>query len=321
MARPSKFSDEEILAAAQKLEDEGREISGYALSVALGGGRPSSLGEKYAELTATRPAAVELPALPSEITATLDSLASDMAQRLNQAMTTAHATLKSLANARIDEIEKTADAERAKHKAQLDDAVERIGTEQDRADTAETALATANADLKAKIEDAHRLDVAATRAEDALKASQAREAALTESLEKLRQDHLDATRQVGLQSSEIDALHGKNKALTTEKADAVAQRDAANKQREEAQRDAAAQGARVGQLQESEKRLHGEVATLNQVTGKQAAEVAQLQASVKALQEAHAQELARLQQTLSEQTKSLSAKDEEISKLKAAQKR
>lgn len=317
MARPSKFSDEEILAAAQKLEDEGREISGYALSVVLGGGRPSSLGEKYTELTATRPAPVELPALPSEITSALEALAGDIAQRLQGAMTTAHATLKSLANARIDEIEKTADAERAKNKAQLDDAVERLGEQQDRADAAEAALAEAHADVKARTEDVHRLELAATRAEEAHKAGQLREKELTERLAALQKEHLEATRQVGLLSSEIDGLHTQNKALTTDRADALAQRDAANKQREEAQRDAAALGARVGQLQESEKRLHAEVSTLNQATGKQAAELAQHQASAKAA----AQELAGLQQKLSEQAKSLSAKDEEISKLKASQKR
>lgn len=311
MPRPSKFDDSQILEAASQLQADGQAVTGYALSVKLGGGRPSSLAERYAELTANQEKPAELPALPSDLTQTIEKVAAEVTQRLTGAMTEAHATMKAQAHVRIDEIEAELANARKQHATELDDAADHLGAMQERAETAEAALATANADLKTQFETNHRLELAATRAEDALKAAQGREAALTEGLEKLRQEHLDATRQVGLQSSEIDALLTQNKALAAEKTEAVAQRDAANKQREEAQREAAAQGARVGQLQESEKRLQTELSGLNQTIGKQAAELAQLNADKQRLQA----EAKTLQDKHSEQAKQLTAKDAEIAQL------
>lgn len=143
MARPSKFTDEAILAAAAALKEAGKEVTGYALATALEGGRPSSLEERYKELVAVQVAAVPLPALPPGIDAAIADLTADVNKRLTAVLTHAHAGLQKSADARVAQVEEAATAETAKCKAELDEAVELLGVEKDRAIAAEDAFKAA----------------------------------------------------------------------------------------------------------------------------------------------------------------------------------
>ena len=143
MARPSKFTDEALLAAATALKEAGKDVTGYALSAALDGGRPSSLQERYNELVAIQAAAVPLPALPSGIEAAITDLVADVNKRLTAVLTHAHVGIQKAADERITQIEAEEAAEVEKFKAELDEAVELLGAEKDRAIAAEDELKAA----------------------------------------------------------------------------------------------------------------------------------------------------------------------------------
>lgn len=313
MPRPSKFDDAQILEAAAQLSSDGQAITGYAISVRLGGGRPSSLAERYAELTANQEKPVELPALPNELAATIEKAATEVTQRLTAAMTEAHAQVKAQAHIRIDEVEAELAVARKQHATELDDAAGHLDAMQDRAEVAEAALAEARAELAKATAAGQELQAKLTRAEDLLTASKEREKS-HEALEaELREELRELHKQTNKDAAEIQRLLADAKEKLTAKTEALKQRDEAlskaeeaNKQREAAAREASGNAARAEQLQASEKRLQGELSQLNQQTGKQSAELVQ---AVK--------DREGLQQKLSEQAKSLAEAQSEISKLKS----
>ena len=165
MARPSKFTDEAILAAAAQLKETGKDVTGYALATTLDGGRPSFLEDRYNELVAEQAAAVPLPALPAGIDAAITVLTADVSRRLTAAITHAHAGLQKAADDRVGQVEADAAAEVAKAKAELDEAVELLGVEKDRAHAAEEKLQAATetiAQLRTELAEA-KGELAATR--------------------------------------------------------------------------------------------------------------------------------------------------------------
>lgn len=260
MARPSKFADEDILAAAEKLVEQGKPVTGYTLSVELDGGRPSSLEDRYRELTTSKEPAPVLPALPADVASAVEQLTSEVAGRLTAVLTSAHASLKAQANARVDEIEQTAEQQRLSAKAELDDAVERIGTEQDRAEQAETALAAANESLQALKVQLSKLEGAATesaRQVDALKADLATQS------EKLQ---AALAENAALASKLSQTEEARNAALTLA--------DDANKRREAAEKQAAGAEAKLEQTSVSLKGLQAEQAQMQKQVGSLEAQLA-----------------------------------------------
>lgn len=253
MARPSKFSDEEILAAAAKLADAGKQITGYALSVELEGGRPSSLEERYQELTASKEPVQELPALPADVAAAVHTLAGQVAESLTVTLTNAHATLKKQANERVDEIEKAAREQVSKSKNELDDAVERLGAALESAEQASTALGAANETIQAL-----RIDLSK------------QEGAAEEAARQLAQVKAD----LGVRSSELQASLNEAAKLNAQLAQAHAERDAARESagveaeaRNAARLDAAAAKAKLEQVSERVESLQSQHASLQKQAG------------------------------------------------------
>jgi chromosome segregation ATPase len=165
MARPSKFTDEAILAAATALKEAGQDVSGYALAKVLEGGRPSSLEDRYKELVAAQAVVVPLPALPASIEVAISELVAESQKRLTAVLTHTHAGLQKAADDRVGQVESDAAAEVAKAKAELDEAVELLGVEKDRAVAAEEKLQAATetiAQLRTELAEA-KGELAATR--------------------------------------------------------------------------------------------------------------------------------------------------------------
>lgn len=324
MPRPSKFDDSQILEAAGQLQADNLPVTGYALSVKLGGGRPSSLAERYAELTANVEKPAELPALPSDLAATIDKVAAEVTQRLTSAMTEAHAAIKAQAHVRIDEVEAELAQARKQHASELDDAADHLAAMQERAEVAEEATAAALTEVQT-------LKEALSKANGELNAAAVNAEKQDKALESSRAE----TREASAEIARLTAALAAAKAATDEakKASTEARQEAleAHKQREAAAKDAAANEALVGQLQGTVQRLQQELAALNQEAGKSTAQITQLTDEkarlierARAQKEAHAAELASLQKKLDEQAqradaqaKQLAAQTSEIQQLKA----
>lgn len=316
MARPSNYTDEEILGAADKVKAQGKPVTGYGLSKALGGGNPDTLFRRYGELTSVAEPAAAVPVVPSDVLAAVGEVTSDVGKRLTEILTTTYASLRAAANARVDEVEVRMQQQHAIHAEEIRDAVERIATEEERADAAEHALKTTQ-------EEAQQLRVALASKDASLLESQRNEKQLSEqlasascSLSELERKAATLQAQLSQSVSDKARVEQQNERLSTQLAEA-------NSKRESAQREAAANGALVGQLKDTEKRLQGEAVALHQETGKLSAQVAQLTDEktrllerAKAQKEAHAAEQKSLQEKLSEQAKRLDAQAAEIQKLK-----
>lgn len=165
MARPSKFTDEALLAAATALKEAGKEVTGYALAIALEGGRPSSLAERFLELSAVKAPIEPLPALPEKTQTLLNDITTEIQQKLVDELTQAHAELEKQAFSRVASTEAKAQADIEKFKTELDDAMELLGGEKDRAVAAEDKLQVANetiAQLRTELAQA-KGELAATR--------------------------------------------------------------------------------------------------------------------------------------------------------------
>lgn len=175
MAPPLVNDDQDILDAAEKIEAEGKRVTGYALARILGRGRPSALESRYLELTASRQKNINAPSLPTETEETIAALGSEITNRLNGAVSVIYASLKKQTADRIEELDKqsaqtakelrdeldTCNDERTAEKAakdllqkQLNDAqtqITKLQSEIDKRDGQITSMGRVNVDLQDKM--------------------------------------------------------------------------------------------------------------------------------------------------------------------------
>lgn len=319
MARPSNYTDEEIINAADKVKAQGKPVTGYGLSKALGGGNPDTLARRYSELTNVAEPAIAAPVVPADVLTAVGEVTADVGKRLTEILTTTYASLRAAANARVDEVEVRMEQQQAISADEIRDAVERIEEQTVRAETAEDLL-------KAAQEELQKLRVELSSKSGALTEAQRSEKQLTEKLEATSAALANAERNVATLEAKLDQA-GADKARAEQQTEKLAVQLAdANGKRETALQDAAAKGALLSQAQETAAKLQRDLAGLQHEVGKlttqlehQATEKAKLIERAKSQKEAHAQEVTSLQQKLHEQAKTLDAQAKEIQTLKASQ--
>ncbi|MBS7350150.1 MAG: DNA-binding protein [Comamonas sp.] len=157
MARPSNFSDVQILDASKRLIDAGKKVTGYALTKELGGGNPNSLEAKYLELSQTVTHGPKLQALPSVIEGSINGAIANLSKTLVDVLTKTYGDLKADAEVTVDQIKELAQTEIEEIRTQLADAAENEQAEADRAAALETQLMAANKTIEAlKVDVANR---------------------------------------------------------------------------------------------------------------------------------------------------------------------
>lgn len=157
MARPSNFSEEQIIEAAKRIIDTGKKVTGYGLTKELGGGNPNSLEAKYLELSQTITHAPKLQALPSVIEGSINGAIANLSKTLVDVLTKTYGDLKADAEVTVDQIKELAQTEIEGIRTQLADAAENEQAEADRAAALETQLMAANKTIEAlKVDVANR---------------------------------------------------------------------------------------------------------------------------------------------------------------------
>lgn len=305
MPRPSLFDDNQILEAAKKLQAEGSRISGFSLARVLGGGRASSLAERYEALIAPEEEKPTLPALPADLAESIDRVAAEVSQRLSAAMTEAHAALKAQAHARIDEVEAELAQAKKRHEEELDAAADDFGVLEERATTAEAALAAANQTLQS-------LQVQLSKQEGAATES-------ARQIDNLKAEGANLNAQLQMALKENSTLAAQLAQTQEARTAAVAQAEDANKRREAAEKQAAGAEGKLEQAVLSLKSLQAEQAQMQKQIGgletQLAAVVNEKQMLIdaeKKLKETHLQELAKAQEHLMAKSKELARAQVEI---------
>lgn len=316
MARPSNYTDEEIINAADKVKAQGKPVTGYGLSKALGGGNPDTLARRYSELTNVAEPAIAAPVVPADVLAAVGEVTSDVGKRLTDILTTTYASLRAAANARVDEVEVRMEQQQAISADEIRDAVERIEEQTSRAEVAEESL-------KAAQEELQQLRVELSSKAGALAEAQRSEKQLAEKLEATASALANAERKVATLESKLEQSQAEKTRAEQQNERLSAQLSDVNSKREAALQDAAAKGAIVGQLQDAEKRLSAEIARLNTELGQRTAEATQLVNDKQALlergkkqKEMHQQEMAKAQESLSAKVQELAKAQAEIQLLK-----
>ena len=224
MARPSNFTPEQILEAAQLLLDEGKKVSGYALIKILGGGNPTSIENKYKELAEAVTHTPKLQALPSVIEESINSAVGHLSKTLVEALTKTYAQLKAEAEITVNQIKELAQTEIQEVRTQLEQAAENEQAETDRAAAVEAQLIAANQTIAALKVDVANRDGQIKTINDAKDTLEKNVQALQGEKQKLEIDNASLTKQIAdakdaVATAKIDA----EKAIQTIKAEAKAE--------------------------------------------------------------------------------------------------
>ncbi|HBC3964975.1 TPA: DNA-binding protein [Vibrio parahaemolyticus] len=174
MANVRTFTDEEVLAAAKQLQDEGKNVTANALRRIIGKGRPNTLFETYGELLAKgeaqqastevdQPIVMNSYELPSEIAENLEQAKSNLEaifkSAYDMAMHTVEARLnkamKEAGEAKVKAEELVAQAEESETKAYDEAEAERMKRED-----AEEALTAAQTEIEKLKEEVQKLNTA-----------------------------------------------------------------------------------------------------------------------------------------------------------------
>lgn len=291
--RNPEIPDQDVIQAGQALLAAGRLVNAYALRTKTGGGNPQRLlkvWEEHLNGQAPAPLAPVATELPLEMAEELAAVTKALGERIAALATSLNNKAVQAAERRVHQIQRSADEQSGKDKAELADAavvVNELQTKLSQAETDHEALQKALADIQALLEvQAGELVQLGDRLAAKERESQAAglaHAAQLDGLNKLLQDerssHQDA---VKMQRDELleqsknasDARDALNKEVAISKADAAVARQALTQQEASAQKRLEAAETKLGNAgqaastaREDAARLGGQVQALQaQVT-------------------------------------------------------
>lgn len=291
--RNPEIPDQDVIQAGQALLAAGRLVNAYALRTKTGGGNPQRLlkvWEEHLNGQAPAPLAPVATELPLEMAEELAAVTKALGERIAALATSLNNKAVQAAERRVHQIQRSADEQSGKDKAELADAavvVNELQTKLSQAETDHEALQKALANVQALLEvQAGELVQLGDRLAAKERESQAAglaHAAQLDGLNKLLQDerssHQDA---VKMQRDELleqsknasDARDALNKEVAISKADAAVARQALTQQEASAQKRLEAAETKLGNAgqaastaREDAARLGGQVQALQaQVT-------------------------------------------------------
>lgn len=187
MARPTEFTDEQIIEAGQKLVSQNQRVTGFALRNLVGGGLPKRLMVVWTEhLEKAAPAKKQDDDAPLELGEILDEITGDFSTKLAGWAKQIYAIANKLADRRVAEVIRNSREEAERIEAELSDAMAAVTTAEERADEANMQLANAHQDNAKLFDEAEQLKAARHSAEQALAAAEARVGELTSHIADLK---------------------------------------------------------------------------------------------------------------------------------------
>lgn len=275
MARPSNFSDVQILDASKRLIDAGKKVTGYALTKELGGGNPNSLEAKYLELSQTVTHGPKLQALPSVIEGSINGAIANLSKTLVDVLTKTYGDLKADAEVTVDQIKELAQAEIEAIRTQLADAAENEQTEADRAAALETQLMAANKTIEALKVDVANRDGQLKALNDAKHGLEQSILELQSDKQRLENDKSSLTKQIAdakmaVTTAKADAEAAIQKVKNEAKAEVAEAKEEVKKERDDkaaALLKAAASDAAYQELKVSNERATNDLANANKALG------------------------------------------------------
>lgn len=242
MARPSNFTPDQILDAAQKILSEDKRVTGYALATILGGGNPTSLAAKYKELSETVAQTPKFQALPSVIEDSIHGAVSNLSKTLIDTLTRTYADLKTDAEVKVEKVKELAQAEIQDISEQLNLATENEQNEKDRVKALEVQLRAAETTITALQTDVANRDGQIKTLNDAKQTLDQNILSLQGEKQRLEIENASLTKQIAdaktaVTTAQADAKAAIQKAKDGAKIEIAEARDEAKKAR--AEKDAA----------------------------------------------------------------------------------
>lgn len=248
--RPAEITDQDIIQAGQQILAAGRPVNGFALRSKTGGGKAERLmkvWETHLSGQTVLPASLPAAELPLEMAEELAVVTKALGERMAALAISLNNQAVQAAERRVHQVQRSADEQSGKDKAELADAsllVDELQAKLSQAETEAEALQQQLADAQALTEArtgelaqaGERLAAQERQSQQASLEYAAELARLTKLLEDERKDHEDA---VELQRGELLEQAGKathvretlTKELATAKADAEAARHALSQQK------------------------------------------------------------------------------------------
>lgn len=238
MARPSNFSDEDILQAAQRLIDEGKKVNGYFLTKVLGGGNPSSIEAKYKELSMVVAQGPKLQSLPKVIEEDINGAVSNLSKTLIETLTRTYGELKADAEVTVNQIKELAQNELEDVRDQLNQAAGNEARLEERVIDLEAELLAANQKIALLLADVSNRDGQIKTLNDAKQVLDQSILNLQGEKQKLEIENASLTKQIAdakndVAKAKVDAEAAIQKTKDGAKIEIAEARDEAKKERTE----------------------------------------------------------------------------------------
>lgn len=238
MARPSNFTPEQILEAAQRLIDEGKKVNGYFLTKVLGGGNPSSIEAKYKELSMVVAQGPKLQSLPKVIEEDINGAVSNLSKTLIETLTRTYGELKADAEVTVNQIKELAQNELEDVRDQLNQAAGNEARLEERVIDLEAELLAANQKIALLLADVSNRDGQIKTLNDAKQVLDQSILNLQGEKQKLEIENASLTKQIAdakndVAKANVDAEAAIQKAKDDAKAEVLAAQAEVKKERSE----------------------------------------------------------------------------------------
>lgn len=294
--RPVSFTDETVIQAGKDLLAAGRNITGFALRKAIGGGNPSRLKQVWDEHQASSEGAqepVQQVQLPVEVVQVVDTISADLSGRINALAVDLNTKATKAAERMVNEVLKTAGEQRQQADRELQDAADTVDDLEEKLDLANAKIAAGEEALAKAVSEAQAHAVELAKVRERLAASEKQVTQLKEESEQAKREVVeqkaalatavkDHKQAVTALESERDQARRERESTAGELATVKARAEAANGAHEDHRKREAAE---IQRLNESIKRIEGERNQATKEAGSARESAAKLQGKVEALQE------------------------------------
>lgn len=223
--RPPEFSEEEIIAAAERLQADGRRVTGFALRKEVGGGNPTRLANVWQEHRRRQEVVETEPVqdLPIEVEEALNEMTTGFLEQIRALAQNLNKKAVQTAERRVADVMATAKGQQESAEAELVDAAETVEDLEERLSTLQGQLQEVQGER-----DLGRDELKASAG--ALNELQRKHAVQGEKLEGERQQRKSA-------ETKLNELQGLVNDLKADKADCKAQIEQLQVERERSRKD------------------------------------------------------------------------------------
>jgi colicin import membrane protein len=215
--RPTEFSNEVIITAGNTLQDDGRNVTGFALRQKIGGGNPNRLKQVWDEYIASQTVQAEpMIELPVEVEEEVNAVAKALTERIAKFAIELNNKAVKAAERRVTEVVRSAGEQREHAQRELIDAAQTVDELEEKLDVANNQVSTLEQHITSTQETNQLQEIELAQLREYVKAMDRQNEEMHQRMQRTENERDTAQKAASKAREEVAKLEGKIETLQSQ---------------------------------------------------------------------------------------------------------